>query len=320
MDEISQQQVNSGSTRPHPAIQDKQARLRSVQPYDFRAAGQLSNENARILTAIHEELARHLTGVLDACLGVSVKVKLQSLEQSSIVTHIESVPPFSYVALYPLGTSSSTGVVECDVDLVFPIIDLLLGGAGLSETFPRELSEIEEEIMQSLMPVIVSQIEATWGVQLPEGRRIEVAALGKCYPPHEKVTQVKFEMEIACVTGLLSLVFPGSFVSILMNKSKSERPQSNTEKLRRFPTASIRERILDCDVVISADLPTTKVSIRDLIGLQPGCVLKLRAPIRTPGALTAAGRPLFAAMPVRNGTQKAAQLGQRMQDNFGIQE
>ena len=320
MDETSQRQVNSGSTQPHPAVQGKQARVRSVQPYDFRAAGQLSNENARVLTAIHEELARHLTSVLDACLGVSVKIKLQSLEQSPIATHIESVPPFSYVALYPLGPPSGSGIVECDVDLVFPIIDLLLGGAGLSETFPRELSEIEEEIMQDLMPVIASQIEAAWGVQLPEGRRIEVAALSKCYLPHEKVTQVKFELEIAGVTGLLSLVFPGSFVSTLMNKSKAEKSQAKTDKLRRFPTPSIRERILDCDVLVAADLPSTKVSIRDLIGLQPGCVLKLRAPIRTPGALTAAGRPLFAAMPVRNGTKKAAQLGHRMQDNFGIQE
>jgi len=42
-------------------------------------------------------------------------------------------------------------------------------------------------------------------------------------------------------------------------------------------------------------------------------VLKLRAPVRTPGMLTVGGREIFEAVPVRNGTQKAAQVGRRVQ-------
>jgi flagellar motor switch protein FliM len=56
-----------------------------------------------------------------------------------------------------------------------------------------------------------------------------------------------------------------------------------------------------------------KVAVRDLIALQPGSVLKLRAPVRTPGVLTAEGMEIFEAMPVRNGSQKAAQLMRRVQ-------
>ena len=83
--------------------------------------------------------------------------------------------------------------------------------------------------------------------------------------------------------------------------------------MKYFPTATIRERILDCDVAVAADLPSMKVSVRDLVGLQPGCVLKLRAPVRTPGMLTVGGREIFEANPVRNGAQKAAQVGRRVQ-------
>jgi len=66
-------------------------------------------------------------------------------------------------------------------------------------------------------------------------------------------------------------------------------------------------------VVVAADLPSMRVSVRDLIALQPGYVLKLRAPVRTPGMLTVGGREIFEAVPVRNGTQKAAQVGRRVQ-------
>jgi flagellar motor switch protein FliM len=34
--------------------------------------------------------------------------------------------------------------------------------------------------------------------------------------------------------------------------------------------------------------------------------------VRTPGMLTAGGQGVFEATPVRNGTQKAAQLGRRL--------
>jgi flagellar motor switch protein FliM len=58
--------------------------------------------------------------------------------------------------------------------------------------------------------------------------------------------------------------------------------------------------------------------VRDLLALQPGCVLKLRAPVRNPGMLTVGGREIFEAVPVRNGSQKAAQLGRRTQfTNWG---
>ncbi|MDQ2844721.1 MAG: FliM/FliN family flagellar motor switch protein, partial [Acidobacteriota bacterium] len=81
--------------------------------------------------------------------------------------------------------------------------------------------------------------------------------------------------------------------------------------LRYFPVRSIRERVLDCDVEIEAGLPRMKVAVRDLVALQPGCLLKLRTPVRTPGMLTVGGLAIFEAVPVRNGSKKAAQVGRR---------
>jgi flagellar motor switch protein FliM len=131
-------------------------------------------------------------------------------------------------------------------------------------------------------------------------------------PPHEKVTVVKFEIEMVDITGSFQLVFPSSFVNLLIKQNKVDQPQKKGE-LHYFPTATLRERILDCDIAVAADLPRMKVSVRDLVALQPGCVLKLRASVRTPGMLTVGGREIFEANPVRNGAQKAAQVGRRVQ-------
>jgi flagellar motor switch protein FliM len=124
-------------------------------------------------------------------------------------------------------------------------------------------------------------------------------------------------VEIAGATGSFQMVFPGVFVNALIKQLKLEEPQRKGG-LRYFPAPSIRERMLDCDVVLEAGVPRVRVAVRDLIALQPGCVLKLRAPVRNPGMLTVEGMEMFEASPVRNGSQKAAQLGRRVQPaNWG---
>jgi flagellar motor switch protein FliM len=149
-------------------------------------------------------------------------------------------------------------------------------------------------------------------MSLTAKRHIDPEGIMQYCPPSERLTLVKLEIEIAGLTGEIQLAFPVAFAIALVKQSKLEQP-GRKGKVRQFPTTSIRERILDCDFDIAADLPGMRVSVRDLIGLQPGCVLKLRAPVRNPGMLTVGGREVFEAVPVRNGAQKAAQVGRRVQ-------
>jgi flagellar motor switch protein FliM len=289
--------------------------LRSVHPCDFRAAGRLSNETARALTALHEEFARQLIGALDAYLGIELVIKLLTLDQLPIKEHTAAIPALSYIVPFSLGTMPGNVIMVFDIGLVFPIIELLLGGTGTSAAGDRELSEIEEEIMQDVVSLIARQAESAWQMphmSLVANRRIESEDVPEYCPPNDKVTKAKFEIEVAGTVGNFEIVFPSSFVASLIKQSKLDKPQSKSG-LRYFPTAGIRERILDCDVVVAAGVPRMKVAVRDLIALQPGCVLKLRAPVRVPGVLTAEGMEMFEAMPVRNGSQKAAQLVRRVQ-------
>jgi flagellar motor switch protein FliM len=168
--------------------------------------------------------------------------------------------------------------------------------------------------MQDVMLLMARQAIAAWG--MPEATvapaaRIEPEALLEICP-NERLTLVKCEVEIAGATGTFQMAFPASFAGVLIKRTTAGQPQKKSA-LRFFPKAGIRERILDCDVVVAADLPSMKVPVRDLIALQPGYVLKLRAPVRTPGMLTVGGLEIFEAVPVRNGTQKAAQVGRRVQ-------
>jgi len=248
---------------------------------------------------------------------------VKTLDQLPIKEHLAAIPPLSYIVPLSISSIPCTMILECDIDLAFPFIEFLLGGTEISSPDARDLSEIEEEIMQDVTALFARQAEIAWRLppmSMEPNRRIKASQLNHYCPPNEKVTSVRFEVEITGIVAGFQLVFPSALVNSLIKQLKLEEPQRKGA-LRFFPAPDIRERMLDCDVVLEAGVPRVKVAVRDLIALQPGCVLKLRAPVRNPGMLTVEGMEMFEAAPVRNGSQKAAQLGRRVQPaNWGREQ
>lgn len=305
-------EVKSGEVKPGEVKSGRKER--QVVSCNFRSAGRLSNENARSLTAIHETFARYLATALDMYVGTAVEVRLKGIEQVPVREHVAALPPLSYIVPLSLSTTPATMILEWDINLVFPLIELLLGGSAGQNSGARELSEIEEEIMHEVAGLFAHQAESAWHMQslsLTAGRRVKSSYLHQLCQPTEKLTLAMFEAELAGTTGTFHLIFPSHFLNILLQQIRADQPARNGS-LRFFPKPSIRERLLESDVVIAAELPSLRVTVRDLVALQPGSVLKLRAPVRNPGMLTVGGQGLFEATPVRNGSQKAAQLGRRI--------
>jgi flagellar motor switch protein FliM len=294
------------STRP-----EKQ---KTVANCNFRAAGRLSNENARSLNTLQEAFGRRLSVALDSWLGTQVEVKQKGLSQQPVGEHIAGVAPLTYIVPFTFASAQTSVIVECDINLVFAMIEVLLGGTGAPAGGSRELSEIEEEIMQDVMALIARQVESVWhfpNLSLTPGRRIKPSGLQQFCQANERLAVAKFELELGPAKGPLQLVLPTAFLGLLMQQIRQDEPQKKPS-VRYLPQPNLRERILECDIEVAAELPGLKVAVRDLVGLQPGSVLKLRAPVRLPGMLTAGGQGFFEAVPVRNGTQKAAQLGRRI--------
>lgn len=293
------------ASQPRPLKAPKQ---RTIHNCNFCSAGRLSNEDARALTTIHENLAQNIASALDVYLGTAFEVKLDGFDQLSIRDHLAEFPAHCYVVPGP----GNATFLEIDSELVFPIVELLLGGTGDTLDPARELSEIEEEIMQDIVLLIWRQAGIVWRMPdwTPEARpRIKAAEMHQAFAMNEKAMVFRFNVQMVNTSGSFRLVLPIEFGSALLKQSGLNQPQRKS-RLKSFPMPPLRERILDCDVEVIAELPALKVQVRDLIALQPGTVLKLHAPIRNPGMLTTGGHGLFEAAPVRMGSQRAAQLGQ----------
>jgi flagellar motor switch protein FliM len=307
----------SGSEEAMTTNSGVQPKTRTIHSCNFRYAGRLSNENARALTTLHEKFALNVTNSLEVYLGTSIQLKMLSLEQLALQDYISAVAPNTYLLPCALNVMESNFLMEMDIRLIFPIIDLLLGGAGTTASDEvRELTEIDEEIMQSITALILNEVDRSWralNLSLVPGHCIKPALITQIYPANEKLVLLMFEMTVGASTGSFKIVLPTSFVGFLLRHLKAAQSKK-ISSLRHLPNPSLRERMLDCDFTVAVDITQMRVLVKDLVDLKPGMILKMKAPVKNPGRLTVEGVDIFEALPVRNGKLKAAQLSCRSQE------
>jgi len=284
-----------------------------VHRCDFHLAGRLPNEDARAVTAVHEKLAASLADCFNASLGIPMEMRFDALDQLSAKDYVAQAPPLSYVMPF----SSPMVLVEFDLGLVFPMIELLLGGDGSGKSADRDLSEIEEGIMLDVVSLVMRQAAAAWsisGLVLEPGPRIDRSLILQSLRPTEKVTALRFEGKFANASGAFNLVLSTPVLDLLVKQLKTSRQQEKARTIT-FPVLPLRERILACDFEVVAELGQLKVPVKDLVTLEPGSLLKLRVPVQTPAMLALGQRALFEAVPVRSGSMRGAQLGRRSHSN-----
>lgn len=309
---LSQQEIDAilSATRRVKAPEAVASSDRFVQPCNFRTAGQLSNQNARAINALHEVLARNVANAVGAYLGAAFEVSLSSVEQFSFRDFLGSMQESGYIVPLQINPLSMTAMLQVDNNLVFPIIDLLLGGNGTAAPETHELTEIDENILEAVTDRIARQLENTWqslSVSISVERCIKATQVQQLYTPAERMLLLTFEATTAASHGVINLLVPASFGNVLLRQTSSG-PGKPKSRLASFPKPTLRERVLECDFTASVDLTRVLMPVRDLVGLTTGSVVRLNMPVKNPSYLTIEGWELFEAVPVRSGTQRAAQL------------
>ncbi len=282
----------------------------SVHPCNFRSAGRLSNESGRTLTTLHELLARNLMNSLDVYFGTGLDVRLIDLEQLEMDDFRARCASAGYIMPCLTRPSSATILIEMDNAMMFTAIDLLLGGTGGDQGVVRDLTEIDEEILEDVCGVIATQIERVWqpiGVALTPQKCVKPHLANRSFPANEKVHRIRFEVSVAGVTGALHLTLPASLSSHIVRNVRLDQVGSKSGA-RWHPRESLEQRMLNCEVLLSGELSNLLVSVRDLARIEVGSVLTLSAPVSAPGLLKLEGRGYYEAAPVGQGSNKAMQL------------
>jgi flagellar motor switch protein FliM len=297
--------AQSGSSNASPE------RQRRVSPFDLRSASQLTAEQVRSVNTLHEAFARRVGGSLGAFLRVGLEMNLVSVEQIAYGEFLGRLPELTYLASIHIQPLEARATIQTDLSLAFPMVDLVLGGSGQDQPEVRDLTEIEEEIIETITHIVCRELQSTWNpvlqLEFQFEQRQQQTQVQSLMLPTEKILSLSFEIRLPGARGTLNLAFPAVVSNALLRKlsvqwSYFERTASRQNELR------LRDHLLDSSFEVDLSLPPNRVPVRELLNLEPGSVLMLQQRISDPIYLSVAGKQMFQAQPVRCGPKRGAQV------------
>ena len=283
------------------------ARTRVV-PYNFASAGEISTEQLRAISMLNDLFARNLTHNLAAWLRTKFQVNLVSAEQIQFNEFLLRIPEISYVASVRLEPLGALSVLQLDLALAPPIIDLLLGGDGREGPL-RELTDIEESILGSVVEIICRELTVAWqpvGLSFSLERRQMQTQVGRIISVNEKTLCLSFEIRMPHSSGILNLAFPAVVANTFLRRLTTDwgrRRRHAGETRARMEELARRIRFGG-----SLQLPAVRLAASEIENLAPGAVLRLNLPANTPPMWRVGSQRLATAQAVRQGAHRAARV------------
>jgi len=312
-DEIDALFAAARSSAPQDGGGESQARM---TPYNFASSGQISTEQLRAISMLNDLFARNLTHNLAASLRTRFQVNLVSAEQIPFNEFLLRIPEISYVASVRLEPLGALSVLQLEMSLAPPVIDLLLGGEG-KEGPLRELTDIEESILGSVVEIICRELTAAWqpvGLTFNFERRQMLAQVGRIIGVNERTLCLSFELRMPHASGLLNLAFPAVVSNTILRQLTVDWGRSR----RHAPEVKRRMEELVRAIRLGATLELPRVSLpaSAVENLEPGTVLRLSLPAETRALWRAGGEVLARAQALRLGEHRRglrARLGESEQ-------
>lgn len=284
-----------------------------VALWDARRAGQIGRDQLQAISTLHETFARNLTHSVGAYLRVAFSAALVSAEHLTYGEFLQRVPEVTYLATCKLAPVGAAALVQLELGAAFPLIEVLLGGKGTGVPPERQVTGIEEQILESVMRILCRELQQTWtmlALEFEFEQRRQPAEVRYLMPPEEKTLSLSFELTLAENRGTLNLVFPAVVSNALLRKMAAEWAQA---KRRTLPDSSQRLRVplLECPFRVELGITAARVRALDLVRLAPGALLNLQQAVGQPGTLRAGNCEMFAGLVARRGAFRAAQVLER---------
>lgn len=281
--------------------------------WDARQASQIGREQVQAISVLHEGFARNLTHSVGAYLRVAFTAALVSAEHLTYSEFLQRIPEVTYLATCKLAPVDAIALLQLDLAVAFPLIDVLLGGEGKSALPERQITGIEEQILETVMRIICRELQSAWQaltLQFEFEQRQQPEQVQHLMPAEEKTLSLSFELTVAESRGTLNLVFPAVVSNALLRKMSADwsrpkrRPQADASD-------RLRAHLLQCLFRVELGMRIQSVPVRELVDLSPGVVLTLPCSVPQPATLRVGERELFTAIPARRGASRAAQVVER---------
>jgi flagellar motor switch protein FliM len=252
----------------------------TVRSYDIAKQERIVRGRMPTLEIVNERFARNLRVGLFNFMHRNPDISVGQAKVQKYSAFLRNLVVPTNINIMQVRPLRGSGLLICEPNLVFTIIDSLFGGSGLihSRVEGREFSATEQRIIQRLVEVICEEYAKAWQGIYPlelEYVRSEMhTQFANIATPSEIMVTTSFDVEIGESGGSLHFCIPYSTLEPIRDTLYSPVRADHHAADRRWVTL-LTQQIQAAEVDLVAEFATARATVEQLISLKPGDFIEL---------------------------------------------
>jgi flagellar motor switch protein FliM len=299
-----------------------------VSNYDFRRPNRISKNQVRTLQTVHESFAEVFGYFLVSKLQTVVSITVTSVDQLFYSEFILSVSNPSCLYVFDIEGTDGSGIMEISPQLALTIVERLLGGAADTQARARTITPIEQAVVRGVVEHALSDLRNAWRSIADLNfiyQRLEMEAdFVQIAPSSEIVVVVSFDVNVGVHTYLMNLCFPTFALEEVL--ARLNRQQVTTSVVKASPRRMkenmeiMKQQMATTYLPVIAELGKAAITVRELLELQVGDVIKLKKKITQELEVIIAKKRKLAARPGSVDGKKAVRITRQLVEDDLVDE
>jgi flagellar motor switch protein FliM len=284
-----------------------------LQRHDFPQLSLYSAGDLRKLRMRHEEFISSLAARLSIRFGMEVVLQMSKLEAVPFGTFVESLANPTHLTVLKLEPLQGNCLLDMPLRLGLSLVGRELGGNGVWQEEPRELTKMEAALLSSVVENILNEWCAVWG-DLLDLRPVQVGCenngrfLQTCAPTTTMLV-LGIELRMGSLAEEMQLGLPYPTLEPLMAKLTAAAEANQKPTQPHLPRPVKWNPILnDMILRVSAELPDLQITARQLAHLKFGDVIPFAAEMANHVQISLEGTPRYLAVLGRENENWAAKI------------
>ncbi|MCD6161904.1 MAG: flagellar motor switch protein FliM [candidate division Zixibacteria bacterium] len=286
---------------------------RKAIAYDFKHPNRVSKDQMRTLESLHSNFAGHFGSALSGITRSVIDIDLLSVDQITYSEFIMSLVSPSCTYVFSLAPLEGGGILDFNPSVVFSFVDRMFGGLGKSLSTERELTGIEKALMTKISNRGFKELEKAWAHI--QSLQIKMSALEsnpqfiQIVPPGETVIVISLQMKMQATSGIMTICYPYLTLESIVGKLSAQNWIDKNKKMMGEDDSNLnKKRLAPVTTDIKAILGNSSVSIRDLLSLEEGDVLRINKHAKSSIDIYIGDKIKFQGKPGKAGKQMAVKI------------
>lgn len=296
----------------------------AIKRYDFKHPKLVSKETMRALRNIHELLSRSLNRIFTDSINQKAEVSLQAIDEVIFSEFLGELEPPTALFLFNIEEMGDWAVMEMHPSFCLYCIERLSGSRENEMKPSRALTRIEERVISRIVNKIFKELGHVWSPYLNitiqnhvyESKPANIRTISS----HVPGIVVRYVIRVGGLTVPYKLCYPYAMLKEQMNLNFHKNDKDQDKKvLSPVERRTFENYMKSVSVPLQVLLGRVRISMKELVGMEGGDVIKLDQLIDEPLDVMVKGTRKMTGFPGKINGMKAIKVFE-VQKNRNLKE